>query len=381
MSKSVKIALVVVLSLILISLAFGGGCLLSYKSATGVGPDTGLINQAWEILHKNYVEPDKIDSTTLSQGAVNGIVQALDDPYSYYLNPDEFKVTQGNFQSTFGGIGASISLNKDKQTVIVTTMEDSPAARAGILAGDVILAVNDESTEGLTVEQVVMKVRGEIGTTVKLTVLHEGADKTTEINIVREEINLKTVYSRMEGDIAYIQITNFYEGTNDELEAVLESLDMANTKGIILDLRNNLGGLVTAMRDVASHFIKEGVVIQLRDNQGNIASESVNPNGVFTELPMVVLVNEYSASASEVLSGALQDYGRATIAGTVTFGKGSYDSFYNLSDGSAIYLTIGRWLTPQGREIEGVGITPDQSITQTGDDAIQWAVDFLHQGQ
>jgi carboxyl-terminal processing protease len=181
----------------------------------------------------------------------------------------------------------------------------------------------------------------------------------------------------MVGDVAYIQITNFYEKTNDEFQAALMALNLPHAKGIIIDLRNNLGGYVTAMVDVASHFVDKGVIITLRDNQGKTQSESVNPNGVFTTLPVVVLVNQYSASASEVLSGALQDYGRATIAGVQTFGKGSYDQFFNLSDGSAIYLTVGRWLTPKGREIEGKGITPDQILTQTGDDETQWAVKYL----
>ena len=156
---------------------------------------------------------------------------------------------------------------------------------------------------------------------------------------------------------------------------------MKNSSGIILDLRDNPGGLVSTVVDVASHFIKEGVIITLRNNQGKTTSESVKPNGIFTDLPMVVLVNQYSASGSEVLSGALQDYQRATIAGVKTLGKGSYDSFFSLSDGSAIYLTVGRWLTPKGREIEGLGITPDQVLTQTGDDEIQWAIDFLNKNK
>jgi carboxyl-terminal processing protease len=237
--------------------------------------------------------------------------------------------------------------------------------------------VNGVTTEGLTVDQVVFQVRGEKGTPVKLTILHKDSTETVEISIVRAEINPTTVNSKMVGDIAYIQITNFYERTNIEFEAALESLDLQNSQGIIIDLRNNLGGYVTSMIDVASHFVKEGAIITLRDNQGKTRTQTVNPNGIFTDLPVVVLVNQYSASASEVLSGALQDYQRATVAGVQTFGKGSYDQFYKLSDGSAIYLTVGRWLTPKGREIEGKGITPDQILSQTGDDAIQWAVQFL----
>jgi carboxyl-terminal processing protease len=223
----------------------------------------------------------------------------------------------------------------------------------------------------------VSKVRGTIGTSVTLTILHKGATAPVDITIVRAEINPATVYSKMVGDVAYIQITNFYDRTNTEFQAALTSLDLKNSKGIIIDLRNNLGGYVTSMVDVASHFIKEGTILTLRDNQGKTQAQSVNPNGIFTDLPVVVLVNQYSASASEVLTGALQDYQRATIAGVQTLGKGSYDQFFQLSDGSAIYLTVGRWLTPKGREIEGKGITPDQILTQTGDDEITWAVNFL----
>jgi len=269
-------------------------------------------------------------------------------------------------------------MNDQDQVIIVAPMNDSPAEKAGILPQDIILAVDGVSTEGLTTDQVVAKVRGEKGTAVTLTVLHEGQQETVDIRIVRAEIKPDTVYAEMKCDIAYVQITNFYERTGEEFQAALEELDLKNAKGMVLDLRNNLGGIVTTMVDVAGHFIKEGVIITFRDNQGNLSSESVKPRGTFIELPLVVLVNKYSASASEVLSGAFQDYQRATIAGEVTLGKGSYDSFFNLNDGSGIYLTIGRWLTPNGREIEGKGITPDIAITETGDEGTQWAIDYLH---
>jgi carboxyl-terminal processing protease len=259
----------------------------------------------------------------------------------------------------------------------VAPIAGSPAAKVGIQTGDVILAVNGVSTQGMNLTQVVLLIRGPNGTTVNLTILHQGETTPVDISIVRAQILASTVTSRMIGNIAYIQISSFAETTNTELNNALQSLDLKNSAGIILDLRNDPGGLVTTVVDVASHFIKAGVIITLRDNKGNTQTESANPNGVFTNLPMVVLVNQYSASGSEVLSGALQDYKRATIAGTVTLGKGSYDSFFNLSDGSAIYLTIGRWITPNGREIEGKGITPDYTLTQTGDDEITWAINSL----
>lgn len=379
MSKKIKIALSVVLAIVLLSTAFTAGCIFTAHSPTTTvqGPDTNLITEAWDTITKNYVEPSKVNATALDEGAINGIVQGLNDPYSYYLNPTDYKITQANFLSSFGGIGATISTNKDRQPIVVNTIQGAPAVKAGILPQDVILAVNGKTTDGLTVDQVVALVRGDPGTTVVLTVLHANASTPVQISIVRAEINPTTVTYKMVGDVAYIQISNFYENTNQEVEAALQALDLKNAKGIIIDLRDNLGGLVNTMVDVASHFIKSGVIITLRNNQGKTQSISANPNGIFTTLPMVVLVNQYSASASEVLSGALQDYKRATIAGTKTFGKGSYDSFFPLSDGSGIYLTIGRWLTPKNREIEGVGITPDQVLTQTGDAEIQWAVNYL----
>jgi len=378
MPKNVKVWLLVMVSLLVLALVFGAGCLYTIGNTTSGGVNGALLNQAYGIIHKNYVVPEQVDDTILTQGAVKGMVQSIEDPYSYYLTPTEYELTQGNFQSSFGGIGASISTNDQNQPLIVQTFKDSPAEKAGILPQDVILAVDNVTTEGLTVDQVVSRVRGTIGTPVTLTILHENAQLPVYITITRAEINPSTVNFRKEGDIAYIQITNFYERTNIEFQAALEELDLANCKGIIIDLRNNLGGYVTSMVDVASHFIKEGTIITLRDNQGRTQTESVNPNGTFTDLPVVVLVNQYSASASEVLSGDLQDYQRAAIAGTQTLGKGSYDQFFKLEDGSAIYLTVGRWLTPNGREIEGKGITPDIVLEETGDEAVQWAVDYLH---
>jgi carboxyl-terminal processing protease len=380
MPKWMKIILIIAVVILLLSTVFISGCIFNLSSTTRTpveGLDTGLMQEAWDKITANYVEPTKIDTVALNEGAVGGLVRGLDDPYSYYLNPTDYQLTQSNFQSSFGGIGATISTNKDGQPIIVTTMDGSPAQKAGILPQDTILAIDGKPTEGLAVDQVVSQVRGEIGTTVKLLILHPDATLPVEISIVRAEINPTTVSYRMEGNVAYIQLTNFYQSSNDEINNALKALDLKNAKGIVLDLRNNLGGYVNTMVDIASHFIKSGVIITMRDNQGQTTSQSVNRNGVFTDLPLVVLVNQYSASASEVLSGALQDYGRATIAGTKTFGKGSYDTFFTLSDGSGIYLTVGRWLTPKGREIEGVGITPDQVLTQTGDDAIKWAVDYL----
>jgi carboxyl-terminal processing protease len=375
MPKSLKISVIVVLSILVISLVLGAGCLVPTSSE---GPDTQLLDQAWTTITQNYVEPAIANSTTLNEGAVKGMVQALNDPYSAYFSPDEYKLAQSGLQGTFGGIGAQVGLNSDNQPVILSPLANSPAAEAGIKSGDIILAVDGKSTQGLSLTEVVLLVRGPAGTTVKLLIQHEGDTTPVEIDVVRAQIIYPNVTYRMIGNVSYISITSFSVNTNDELDAGLQALDLKDSVGIILDLRDNPGGLVSDVVDVASHFIKQGVIVTLVDNKGHSSPASVRPNGVFTDLPIVVLVNQYTASASEVLSGALQDYHRATIAGNTTLGKGSYDAFFPLSDGSAIYLTIGRWLTPLGREIEGKGITPDYALTQPGEQWIQWAINFLN---
>jgi carboxyl-terminal processing protease len=380
--KSIKISLIVVLSILVLSLAFGGGWVVG----TGMplfshGPDTRLLYQAWTIITGNYVESSDANSTILNEGAVKGMLQVLNDPYSAYLSPDEYKLVQSRFQGSFSGIGAQLGLNADNQTVILAPLENSPAAKAGIKTGDVILAVNGKSTQGLSLTEMVLLVRGPAGTTVKLLIQHLGETTPVEIDVVRAQINAPSISYQMMGNISYIDITSFNENTNDELNAGLQALDLKDSSGIILDLRDNPGGFVSDVVDVASHFIKEGVIVTLVDNKGKHSSQSAHPNGVYTDLPMVVLVNQYSASGSEVLAGALQDYHRAPIAGNTTLGKGSYDSFFKLRNGSAIYLTIGRWLTPDGREIEGKGITPDYVLTYTGDLEIQWAIDFLNKSK
>ena len=379
MSKSLRISLIVVLSICVLFLAFSAGRFTStWTPSSNKGPDTGLLDQAWTLIAQNYVVPSEVNSTALNEGAVAGMVQALNDPYSAYLSPDEYKLTQSDVTGTFSGIGAQVGLNDANQTVILSPFENSPAAEAGIKTGDVILAVNGTSTQGLSLTETVLLIRGPSGTAVKLLIQHEGETMPVEIDVVRTQINAPTVTCQMMVNIAYIDITSFSENTNDELNAGLQALDLKDSTGIVLDLRDNPGGLVSDVVDVASHFIKTGVIVTMVDNKGDRSSESAQPNGVFTDLPMVVLVNQYSASGSEVLTGALQDYHRATIAGNITLGKGSYDSFFPLSDGSGIYLTIGRWLTPDGREIEGKGITPDYVLTQTGDQEVQWAIAFLN---
>ena len=264
--------------------------------------------------------------------------------------------------------------------MIVSPFAGSPAETAGITAGDIIKAINGESTANMTLDIAVSKIRGPKGTTVKLTILHKGDTAPVEITVTRNTVEVASVHFEMMGSIAYININQFTGRTESEFAPVIQQLKDANAKGIIMDLRGNPGGLLDIVVDVASHFITEGIVVQVKSNKGVVEVDKVKTGVVTTNLPMVVLVDEFSASGSEVLAGALQDHKRALISGNTTYGKGSVCYLYQLSDGSGIYITGSRWLTPNGRMIEGQGIEPDVKLEITGDDALNWALNYLNNG-
>jgi carboxyl-terminal processing protease len=364
------------LLVVAILLAFGGGFVLGSSLHVNNLPGLNVVSQAWNIIQSDYVDRSSLNTAKLTGGAIQGMVDALDDPYTYYLPADHYEMGVSSLQGQFDGIGATVSV-EDGRPVVVAPLSGSPAEKAGILAGDVILAVNGETTANMSLEAAIMKIRGKSGTPVTLTVLHPGSTDPVDIVIVRASIEVPTVSSEMKGGIAYIRITQFAEDTESELAPVILGLAGSGATGIVLDLRGNPGGLLDAVVDVASHFIPEGVVVQVRDNQGRISTREAVTNEATTGLPMVVLVDADSASGSEVLAGALQDHDRALVAGNVTFGKGSVDVMRRLSDGSGLYITTARWLTPDGRLIEGLGIEPDVRLDQTGDAAIQWAIDYL----
>lgn len=371
-----KITLGVLLLATILALSFGTGYALAVKNSTGVqGLD--VVTQAWNIIFTNYVEKDRLNPARLSQGAIKGIIKELDDPYTDYLSPETYQFSMSSLEGKVGGIGAQVSL-RDKQIVIIAPVAGSPAERAGIRPGDVILKVNGSSTADMTLAEAVMLIRGPKGTSVRITIQHQGETEPVELEIVREEIQLTSVRYEMKGDIAYIDISHFSDPTDTELSAALESVIQQGATGIVLDLRANPGGLLETVIDVASHFIREGVVTSVRDRAGNLSTRQVKAVTPVTDLPMVVLVDSYSASGSEVLSGALQDYSRAVIAGTKTFGKGSVNTIHRLADGGGLMVTIARWLTPKGRLIEGIGLQPDKELKLTGEDAINWAIDYLH---
>jgi len=335
-----------------------------------------ILSEAWQQLLKDYIDKDKLDAEKLSQGAVRGMMEAL-DPYSSYADPETAKLwLTSNIEGKFEGIGAAISM-KDKQLTVVSPIAGTPAEKAGIKAGDKILEIDGQPASKMSLIEATFKIRGPKGTSVKLLVLHQDDSEPVEIQIVRGEITLDSVFSEMRGDIAYIKITQFLKSTGSDLRAALEEAIDKGAKGIVLDLRNNPGGLLSASADVASQFLAMGAVAKVVDAEGNESTVPVGRGGVATHLPLIVLVNGGSASASEIVAGALQDYGRAKLAGSQTFGKGSVQIVRELSDKSALHITSYRWMTPFGRPIDGVGLAPDFVLELEDEELVDWAVDYL----
>ena len=384
MSKRTKIMVMTLALVVSLAIAFEAGYALGARTPPSEGLDN--VEQAWNIIFHDYVDRDKLDASTLSRGAIKGMVEAVDDPYTAYVDPESYQLGVSGLEGKFEGIGAYVEV-RDEQLIIIAPLPGSPAAKAGIRAGDVILEIDGRSTEEMSVTEAILSIRGPKGTSVRLRVLHQGEtgpeqlglkqyEVMEEIEVVRAEIELPSVRFEMRDDIAYINISYFSERTNEELTSALESITQEAATGIILDLRSNPGGLLQTVIDVASHFLKEGEVVKVVDNQGKQTAMAVKPNQVTTDLPLIVLVDSFTASGGEVLAGALQDHARATIAGTTTIGKGSVNILRQLKDGSGLYITTSRWLTPNGRLIEGEGIDPDYEL-ELGEDAIQWAIDLL----
>lgn len=335
-----------------------------------------IFGQIWSVILSDFVDKDALSSENLTRAAIDGMITSLDDPYTSYIERDQYQLSLSSLEGEFEGIGAFVSVDEGK-LIIVVPIIDSPAEKAGIMAGDIIMEIEGEPVGDMSLNEAILKIRGPRGTSVTLLVLHEGDTDPVEITIVRATVEVPSVRFEMEGTIAVINITQFSERTDEELSEVLKDLDKNTTDGIILDLRGNPGGILGTVVEVASHFLDNGIVATMRDNRGKLTDYEVVRSSVKTDLPIVVLVDGSSASGSEVLAGALQDHERAVIAGNTTFGKGSVNVLQELADGSGLYITIARWLTPSGRLIEGQGIEPDIELELTGEDAVNWAIDYL----
>ncbi len=354
----------------------------------------GVLNEIYRILQEDFVEPQNVDPAILRAGAINGILQALGDPHTVYIDPESYALGIDIISGTFEGIGAQVE--QDPVTgaiVIVTPFRDSPAEKAGVRAGDIVRAVDGESTEGWTVTEAVKRIRGNNGTEVTLTIEHSGGE-VVDLVITRGTIVIPTVFApeiqdaagNAVTDLAYIELQQFTEQTVVDLRSELNRIKSQGYRGMILDLRRNPGGGLDSTVEVADMFLDGGVVLTQVDREGQQTTFEARPGGEATDLPVVILVGPGSASGAEVLAGALRDNNRAVLIGEKTFGKGSVNHLRELSDGGALYVTIARWLTPSGELIEGVGLLPNVEVKLTPEDLearrdvqLFAAIDYLRQ--
>lgn len=323
--------------------------------------DFGLFWDAWNVVKTKFINKN-LDYKKMVNGAISGMLTSLDDPYTIFMNSDESKVFNEDLNGSFGGIGVEITV-KDGLMVIIAPIDDSPAAKAGIRSKDIITKIDGEDVSHYSYAEAINKIRGEKGTNVVLTVIHEGQENTEDITITRDTIKNDSVkWEIKDNDIMYIRVSQFGDDTYDLINKAAQEIQNKNISKVIVDLRDNPGGYLTSSIDVASLFIPDGVIVQEQDRNGDINKMSTTRIPRLKDTKLAVLINGGSASASEIFAGAIQDHKKGTIIGEKSFGKGSVQTLEKLDDGSQVKITIAKWLTPDGRAIDKEGITPDVEI-------------------
>ena len=374
--------LVVLLSVMsgVVGFAIGGGG----EDGTGTGStspaqgeaDFGILDEIYGIIGEDFVAQDSVDPEMLRQGAIDGALAALGDPHTIYIDPETYSLGIDIVTGQFEGIGARVEQDPvSGEIVIVAPFRDSPADKAGIRAGDVVVTVDGESTAGWTVGQAVRVIRGPQGTEVTLGVVHENGD-SEDITITRSVITVPTVFTNevddADGDpvndIAYVELQQMTEEAVGDLEDMLRDIEEKGYRGLVLDLRRNPGGGLSATVEIADLFLDSGVILIQVDKEGNETVEHADGGDEGEEIPLVLLIGSGSASGAEVLAAAVRDNDRAVLIGSTTFGKGSVNHLRELSDGGALYITIARWLTPNGEQIEAIGLAPDIEVVPTDED-------------
>ncbi len=347
---------------------FGFTPKLTGRGSNNSSADFGSFWKAWELLEENY--DGQLDYQKMVEGAIRGLTDSLGDPYTSYLSKDEANQLNDDLSGTISGIGAEIGIKNNKM-VIISPLKDSPAEKAGLKTGDNLAFINDESTDSMSVTDAVARIRGEAGTKVSLKIIRNGELKSFEIT--REKFTVDSVdFEILENNIGYVGISRFDDTTSAELSAALDKLVAGGVKKVVLDLRDNPGGYLDVSVEVASQFVKNGVIVR----EGKITDSSkkytykASGDGKMTgdDIKIVVLINQGSASASEIVAGALQDYKRATIVGEKSYGKGSVQQLENLVFGSKMRITVAHWYTPNGNSISNEGIKPDVEVFLTDDD-------------
>jgi len=331
-----------------------------------------LFWDVWEEMDLYYIDELAVqDDQKLVYGSIKGLVSSVEDPYTVFMDPEETKQFEENLNGSLEGIGAELTA-EDGFLKVLSPLKNSPAEEAGLLPGDIIFQINGEITGEMTLFDAIMKIRGEKGTDVTLTIIRETVEEPFDVTITRDSITIESVtYELLEEGLAYISINQFSDDTSSEFDAAVQKLLLDNPKGLIVDLRYNGGGYLDISVEILSQLIKgeePAVQIQTRE-EGENDMLYLSGDGKLSEIPLVVLVNNGSASASEIMAGAIQDYKRGLVIGEKTYGKGSVQEVIYLEDGSSLRMSIAHWLTPNGRSIQEVGITPDRVIELTYEDA------------
>ena len=398
----------IIFGVIVLAATFSGGYLVGFKGYQGtlaefpkvtitreLPPDKedldfSLFWRVWDTINASYFDKEKVIPANMVYGAIEGMVSALGDPYTVFLPPDKNKVVQEDLQGSFDGIGIQIGF-KGNQLAVIAPLPDSPSEKVGIEAGDFIVGIKDETkgiergTVGISITDAVSAIRGPAGSVVTLTLLREGQEEPIVVDVVRESIDVPSVtlaFVGEGGNIAHVKLLKFGGETEAEWEeAVIEILKKENLKGIVLDLRNNPGGYLQGAVDIASEFMKTGRVVVIEERGEQKSEYVVEKIGRFPNTPIVVLVNQGSASASEILAGALRDDKKVEIVGEKTFGKGTIQEPQQVDGGAGLHITVARWLTPSGVWVDGEGLTPDFELEDNGeteeDEQLQKGIELL----
>ena len=346
------------------------------ESVAELPPEFSKLAEVWDLLQREHIDAGGIDPRIAAEGAIRGMMDSIDDPHAAYLDSDQYSMMRQDIRGYFEGIGAEVGVRNGLITIIAP-IPDTPAEEAGVLPGDVILEIDGERTDGLELFEVINLIRGQQGTTVRLLVRRDRSGETDELEIVRGVIPLESVrLTMLVGRIGHLRVTSFSGTSKEELERALERFQRSKGLGLVVDIRNNPGGLVSSVVEVTSQFIGEGLVLYQLDGHGSRRDWNAEPGGIALDVPMVVLMNNGSASASEVFAGAIMHHQRAPTIGVTSYGKGSVNNLWPLTDGSAVNFTIARWYTPGGELIEGEGVTPDIVLEASQDDSEDLQLDL-----
>ncbi|MBI2643969.1 MAG: S41 family peptidase [Candidatus Wildermuthbacteria bacterium] len=386
MKKIAQIIFIGIGAVGLVVLGFGAGFSVGKEQGTVI-PIEGAINltqdkpaaadfslfwRAWGVIQNQFADRNELNQQNMMYGAISGMVESLGDEYTVFMTPDESKKFLEDVSGTFEGVGMEVGM-RDGQLKVIAPLEKSPAQKAGIMAGDTIVNIDDTSTENISLDQAIFLIRGPKGTNVRLLIMRQGFNQPKEFVIKRDVIEVPSLKWELKDKVAYIHLYQFSDRVVQDFRKAASQILSSGADRIVLDLRNNPGGYLQAAQDIAGWFLKDGQTVVIEDfkAEGKQEPYAVEGDGAFLHYPMVVLMNQGSASASEILAGAIRDNRGIMLIGEQSFGKGSVQELVKLQDSSTIKVTVARWLTPKGNQIDGKGLKPDIEVKITEEDSVQ----------